>query len=316
MPLARTRPCQELLAAFHGTPAAHRPRQGAKLIFAGTKGRDVYNCTAPFSWHGESLIAARVESRDDEFSQVMFFTERQGTWVQRPHAPVFDLLQDPCVTQMGDELVLGGVSISVDAAKHSVCGWRTVFYRGRTIESLTPFARGPEEMKDIRLRQLPGGGIAVATRPFIKGQGTIGFTILRHIDELDADALAGAPLFVGQFADQEWGGANELHVLRNGSLGVLGHMACWDAAGNGVRHYYPMAFVIDSVNWRHTPPVIIAERAVFPVGPAKRQDLQDVVFSSGLVRQDDGTALLYAGLSDCEVGVVRITDPFIGFEQH
>ena len=148
-------------------------------------------------------------------------------------------------------------------------GWRTYFYRGRTIEDLSYFSRGPEEMKDIRLRQLPDGRIAVATRPFIKGQGTIGFTILRNLDELDADVLASAPLFINQFADKEWGGANELHVLRNGSIGVLGHMACWDAAGHGVRHYYPMAFVIDSLSWRHTPPIIIAERSIFPAGPSE-----------------------------------------------
>ncbi len=214
---------------------------------------------------------------------------------------------------VGDELVLGGVSISVDTTQRRVTGWRTVFYRGRSIETLTPFARGPEKMKDIRLLQLPDGGIAVATRPFIKGQGTIGFTILRNLDELDArTSLASAPLFVNQFADKEWGGANELHVLRNGHIGVLGHMACWDAAGHGVRHYYPMVFVIDSVNWRHTPPLIIAERSVFPAGPSKRPDLHDVVFSSGLVRQGNGTALLYAGLSDCEVGAVCISDPFQG----
>ena len=33
------------------------------------------------------------------------------------------------------------------------------------------------------------------------------------------------------------------------------------------------------------------------------------------IRQNDGTALLYAGLSDCEVGVVRIPDPFTAFER-
>ncbi len=58
----RTRRCQDLLDTFRGLSVQQQPRQGTKLQFSGTEGRDVYNCTAPFTWHGEQVIAARVES--------------------------------------------------------------------------------------------------------------------------------------------------------------------------------------------------------------------------------------------------------------
>jgi len=55
---------------------------------------------------------------------------------------------------------------------------------------------------------------------------------------------------------------------------------------------------------------IIATRNEFPPTEAKRPDLQDVVFSGGLVRHGDGTATLYAGLSDARAGCITLPDPF------
>ena len=57
------------------------------------------------------------------------------------------------------------------------------------------------------------------------------------------------------------------------------------------------------------PVRIIATRAQFPTGPAKRPDLEDVIFAGGLIRHWDGTATLFAGLSDAEAGAIRIADP-------
>ena len=71
-----------------------------------------------------------------------------------------------------------------------------------------------------------------------------------------------------------------------------------------------MVFCIDPRNGKATAPEIIASRSDFPDGPAKRPDLVDVMFSGGLVRQANGTATLYAGLSDAEAGCVLLPDPF------
>ena len=59
---------------------------------------------------------------------------------------------------------------------------------------------------------------------------------------------------------------------------------------------------------------IIATRADFPPGASKRPDLEDVIFSGGLVRLPDGKAWFYAGLSDAEAGRILIDDPFVDYE--
>jgi hypothetical protein len=53
---------------------------------------------------------------------------------------------------------------------------------------------------------------------------------------------------------------------------------------------------------------------LFPSGPAKRSDLADVIFSGGLTRHWDGTATLFAGISDVESAYLHIPDPFVEFE--
>jgi len=49
---------------------------------------------------------------------------------------------------------------------------------------------------------------------------------------------------------------------------------------------------------------------MFLPGESKRPDLMDVVFSGGLVRDGQGKARLYAGISDAEAQVMTIDDPF------
>jgi hypothetical protein len=75
-----------------------------------------------------------------------------------------------------------------------------------------------------------------------------------------------------------------------------------------------MIFVINPVSGEHSPIALIATRSRFLPGDAKRSDLEDVVFSGGLIRNPDGTAVLYAGISDAEAQRLTIEDPFAEFE--
>lgn len=290
-------------------------RRGEKLVFSGVGERDVYNITAPFQDEGEWVIAGRVEDRSSERSEVMFFVERGGEWVVREGAPVF-ALQDPFVSIIRGELVFGGVEVYFDGDDpHYVTSWRTVFYRGFRIRELEPFAKGPLTMKDIRLVELNSGRIGVFTRPMPVGdaRAMIGYLEIGELDELTEQAMEKADLLYDQFVKVEWGGGNEAHLLRNGLIGVLGHVARMDE-GN-IRHYYPMAFAYDPESRTHTPIKLIASRDMFPDGPAKRPDLEDVLFSGGLRRHEDGTATLYTGVSDAEAHRIVIDDPFLEYEK-
>ena len=91
------------------------PDQGELLHFGGIGDRDVYNITAPFSLDGRTFIAGRVETRDTESAEIVFFA-RQANGIWRPHlsAPNFAKLQDPCITSISGELVIGGIEFPIE----------------------------------------------------------------------------------------------------------------------------------------------------------------------------------------------------------
>lgn len=307
-----TKTCDALLLEYElGGRLAADP---LKLEFRGVDGQDVYNIAAPFEDEGEPVIAGRVESRDSERSRIVFFVERDGVWTPREGAPTF-ALQDPFHTRIGGELVLGGVEVYPHPQREGALAWRTVFYKGASIADLEPFFTGPDGMKDLRLVELSDGGVGVFTRPQGDkgGRGKIGYARATSLSELTLRLIEDAPLLDGQFGDGEWGGANELHPLAGGLVGVLGHIACFDEQGD--RHYYPMAFAFDPATGRYSDIELIATRRRFLPGEAKRSDLVDVVFSGGLIRRPDGTAHLYAGISDAEAHRLTIVDPFLKYER-
>lgn len=304
--------CDALLEQYRN--AGERAGGAQKLNFGGVDGKDVYNIAAPFQDDGETIIAGRVESRDSEHSDIVFFTERGGIWLPLEGAPVLRL-QDPFHATIGGLHVLGGVEIFPHPERPGMLMWRTVLYRGRRIAELERFFEGPDGMKDIRLVELNDGSVGVFTRPQGEkgGRGKIGFIRISSLDELTVQAIEDAPLLEAHFDDEEWGGANEAHLLTGGLVGVLGHIARFDEQGN--RHYYPIVFVYHPETGGRTPLKIIAERADFAPGPSKRPDLEDVVFSGGLIRHGDGTATLYAGIGDAEAQRIEIRDPFADYER-
>ncbi|KAI7273300.1 hypothetical protein KC345_g7013 [Hortaea werneckii] len=171
-------------------------------------------------------------------------------------------------------------------------------------------------MKDIRLIELQDGRIGVLTRPQGErgGRGQIGFTIIDSLEELNEQTFLEAEILQNQFVREEWGGANEAHLLSNGHVGVLGHIACFDRLGQ--KHYYSMVFSLNPGTFETTPVKIIAARSDFPIGPGKRPELQDVIFSGGLVRGEGGRAVLSVGVSDAEAYRIEIPDPFAEYESN
>ena len=308
-----TNTCAALLAEFREIPP--KTKGAHKLSFAQTDVRDVYNITAPFQFGDITLLAARVEKRDSEHAETHLFTPAGRHWVPVEKAPLFEGLQDPCVTIIDGELILGGVLYPVPTTT-TPHGWKMKFFRGSSLDSMSHFLTGPENMKDIRLKQLADRRIAVLTRPQggQAGLGCIGFRIADSLDVITPEWIAEAPVYISLCCASEWVGGNEMHQLSNGKIGVLGHIACIEPSN--CRNYYPMVFAINPESGDATPPRIIAERKQFPVGGAKRSGLQNVVFSGGIIRNSDGSASLYAGLGDIEAGLMQLfPDPFALYEQ-
>lgn len=284
--------------------------ESSKIQFTGIEpDKDVYNITAPFQADGTRYIAGRVERRDSEYSQVVFFRSAGDAWAADDTVPRL-ALQDPFVCRIDGQLILGGVEVFDDEEHPGQLNYRTVFLRGDSPRTLARFTHGPDRMKDIRLHQLPDGRILVLTRPqgAVGGRGQIGWTILDNLQQLDIPHILGATILRDQFLPEEWGGANEIHRLPGTRVGVLSHIARYDEAGN--RHYHATAFTLDWATGEYTPMRLIAVRKNFQDGPSKRPDLEDVIFSGGLVRCGDGTARLYCGVADAEGHSIAIPDPF------
>lgn len=303
--------CIMLLKEYKNTKNV---KKSQKIIFTGVGEKDVYNITSPFEDNGVLTVAGRVEARDSELSEVIFFKFDDGKWMPRNDVATFKL-QDPFITKINGELIFGGVEIETSSENpEKIISWKTQFYRGENIGNLKHFASGPDRMKDIRLLQMVDGTIGVFTRPqgTPGGKGQIGFIKIKSLEDLNEVVMAKATLFEDQFIAEEWGGANEPHLLSNGLIGVLGHIAYMDKEGN--RHYHSMAFALNSDTLEKSPAKIITIRSDFQEGAYKRPDLIDVIFSGGLRRLGNGEAELYVGVSDAEAHMITIADPFAEYE--
>jgi hypothetical protein len=281
-----------------------------KITFLGVD-ETVYNISRAFEWQGKTYILGRVEALDSELSRVMFFEKVTDNEYKLVDGVAFQDLQDPCVTVYNGELVVGGTHIDIEDEK--IVSWNTTFYKGTDIFNMQRFADAPKKMKDVRFTAY-GDKIVVCTRPQggVAGCGKIGVITVNSLDQITPATLEKAVLFDDLFGEKEWGGANELFVLENGWIAVLGHIA--RMSEGDVRHYYAMAFAFRPDTLAHTDVKIIAERADFKAGATKRPDLVDVLFSGGLVRHGDGKATLYTGTSDAEGHYIVIPDPFKEYE--
>lgn len=303
--------CKKLLKDYENTKSNPTPQ---KLIFKGISNKDVYNTTAPFMDHGASIIAGRVESRSNEISQVMFFERYNNVWCHIADSPILNM-QDPFVTRINDEIIVGGVETFANPDDNKIYSWRTIMYKGKDIFHLKLFFIGPDGMKDLRIVKLKNNQIGVFVRPqgAKGGRGKIGFTKIDNIDDLSVGLLNRAPLLKNFFDDNEWGGTNAAYPINDKFVGILGHIACHDEKKNV--HYYSMTFILNTDTLEYSNVRIIARRKNFLPGESKRPDLEDVVFSGGLEFKDK-KAILYTGVSDADAQTLEIDNPFYDFIQN
>jgi hypothetical protein len=297
----------EILDKHRNNPQVH----DARLIeFIGCDGYDVYNISNAFEWQGSKYLFGRVEKRESEISQVVLF-EMLDDFTFKKTDTVINNFQDPAVTFIDENLILGGTRIYIDNQR--IISWATTFIKGFETRNLKEFFVSPVKMKDVRLFQ--DKVLHVFTRPQGGEKaklGKIGYCSFSDLDELCQEKLEEAPLLENNFDDYSWGGVNQVLALKNGTLGILGHIA--RMTEGDFRHYYGMVFNFCPKEKKIRDMKIICERSDFPEGEAKREDLVDVIFPGGIVRKADGRAELYVGLSDAQAAMAIITDPFIEYE--
>ncbi len=285
--------------------------RGEILVFENLKNKRIYNPSSPLKMKNNIYIFARVEDILSDNSQSMLFKETQNKYFLVKNAPIFNL-EDPFVIQFKNEIILGGVYVERNALG-KISFFRTIFYRGKDIFNLDPdkpFAQGPLMMKDIRLVELENKRIGVFTRPtggkFLRGR--ICYLEINSLDELkDLDYTKAREIEL-LLLPNEWVGTNAAFVLKDNKIGVLGHWAFEDENNN--LHYLAITFIFDPKNFTVSQKKIIAKRDDFPLGQFKKESLKDVVFPGGFLKLDKNCIFLYCGLSDAEIGRIKIENPF------
>ena len=286
----------------------------SKLIFVGVDGFDVYNSSIPFFWNNKEYIFGRVERRDEwARSWVRLFENTgQDNWTLVPDSMIYPL-EDPYVSFIGNEITLGGTHVQMIAG--DIGTFYGYFYRGSNIHDMLFFTSGPAGMKDIRLIDL-GTKIGVFSRPrgeHIRekhgSEAIVGYTEISSLNELDPEAIENALIVNNLFGKDQWGGANQVYLLEDGMLGVIGHISYIDG---DLQVYMNMSFVLDRKTNNAGELKIIGTRMCYPDGPFKKPYLADCVFTGGLVMREDGKADLYSGVGDVETGRITIDYPFEG----
>lgn len=291
--------------------------ESAKLTFLGVDGYDVYNCSTPIRQDGKTYIFGRVEKRDIwAGSTVMLFREVGKDTYQLVEGARTYALEDPFVSVIHGEIILGGTHVRKSRGK--VDAFYAYFYRGTDLMDLVHFTSGPRGMKDIRLVELAGGKIGVFTRPKNKeiearygSESMIGYVEIKSVDELDAEVIENAEYLPDIFGEKEWGGCNQVLLLADGTLGIVGHLSKRiEAEGVLYSVYTNIAFSFDPATGASGDVKIIGTRSCYPEGPSKLEKLKDCAFTSGIVSRPDGRVDLYSGLCDCEEGRITIDNPF------
>lgn len=110
---------------------------------SGVEGYDVYNPTAPFSYQGKNMICARVEKRDSEISQAVFFEETEKDIYRVAEGWERYNLQDPSITRVLGQYVLGAQRYIPTRSTRSACAGIRCFTMEQVPSIWRDWPRGP-----------------------------------------------------------------------------------------------------------------------------------------------------------------------------
>ncbi len=307
------------------------PKRGKIVLIHGVGQNDTYNPTF-YEGSNDMIMAFRCEPRSSNAAAPVSYhpsiafarQDARGIWRLAKDLEPFTMMEDPFIFYAEDrgvqQVVFGGVWVRNVRGKIIP---RTEFYKGVTLETLEriPFAM-IDNMKDVRLMQLPDNRMLVCRRPqgdkYMRGRITL--HVIDSLDELvDIDKIDLPVLAILDSCQDalDWVGVNGVQILKDAEgrawVGLLGHVALEDH--HHTVHYAICTYRIAlqdllSNQVRNVCPHIIATRSCFEDGPSKTDGLKDVVFPGYLQHIDGYKYRLWAGLSDARIGCVELEDPF------
>jgi hypothetical protein len=306
------------------------PDRGKIVTIHGIGTKDSYN-PAVYEGNDGIVLAFRCEARSSVSSNPVTYRpsiafarqNSRGLWHVAKDIEPFGMMEDPFILYAKErglqQMIFGGVWVR---NVHGAIVPRTEFYRGSSLDTLEriPFAV-IDNMKDVRLLQLPDDRLLVCRRPWGDkySRGRITLHVINSLDDLVDIDKADLPVLALLDSCQDaldWVGVNNVYMLKDHEgrawVGLLGHVALEDS---GQLHYAVCTYRIAltdllSGHVYKICPQIIATRACFEDGPAKSDNLHDVVFPGHLQHVSGYRYRLWAGLSDARIGSIELDDPF------
>lgn len=277
-----------------------RPTKITLFKFEGIE-EDVYNPSKPFRFDGKDLIAARVEPRENEESEVMFF--KYGNICYKCDTmPTLKNMQDPFICEIDNNIIFGMV-------EYTDGNYKTVLM-DENFEKIVEI----NKMKCIRFAKLPNDEIGVFLRPTIEqnqkyGKGKIYYTTIDSLDELrNFKEIEDKMSLIDILPPNTWGGVNDVAVINENKMLVLGHIAY---EKNNMKNYYPIIFNFDYDKKEFSDPVIVGRREDFFIRGAKNCPLLlNVVYPNGF-NLNKNYIDIYVGISDFLAGKIMVKNPFI-----
>lgn len=285
------------------------PRLGGDITF--------YNPSSPFKLSDEAGSPEyqffRVEPIGCEDSYAAPYKLENGIY-----QPVHQLerlrLEDPSVVRIQGKNILIGAEVWPDRTPENPHGtnYCNVFYEIiGNFEEYKPIGRGPSRMKGIKLIDLGEDGIGVMSRPHIdeKKRGVLAFQVINNCDDLNPEKLLNGNIITNQVPDGNWVGVNEMYLLPNGKIGVLGHVAYEDRILG--KQYAAMVFQYDWRTHLATPIKVIATADDFPESESKTSAHNGVIYPCSLKFDFNAPfATLLASLRDARYAGKRIFNPW------
>ncbi|GIW66968.1 MAG: hypothetical protein KatS3mg095_0866 [Candidatus Parcubacteria bacterium] len=288
--------------------------RGNILTFEFEPNEYVYNPSRPFRINNYKYILARVENHISNESRIYPYILENGIW-RRLNWQLSDLeLEDPAITIIDNQILMTAVR-ALDKSNPKNWKIKTVFYYGDDIFSFKEIAEGPLYIKDIRLVKIDRKRIGILSRPIYYKDGKkikrVSYLEIESLDDLKKINLNEGTIIQLPILEDEWVGTNDICLLNNGLLGVLGHIGSKDKKGN--LHYYAISFILNPDNLTVSNFKIIATRDNFPAGLSKGRKYKDVIFPGGIefIETNPSKVNLYCGLSDANIGMINIDNPYL-----
>jgi len=309
-------PARELL--FHGAPdgyfvtnpAKPFPLPDGRILLPAREQRDPQLRPQGAPLPGPSRVGLYIS--DPTNADDLSFT-RVGTLLENNN----DWHEDPAIAHIGDDIIVAAVEVNFERKGSSsiMTGFRTNFYKldPDTLTLGDAIAHGPENMKDVRVFELPDGSVGVLTRPkggeF--GKGYVGFTRVSSVEEITpekllaaqpilrpADMIASLPALEG-FGGDVWVGGNDAVVNDDGTATVFGHFGtpgpyCAIRFDFDPKHPEAGATNIELL-------AVAEDFAGVPDGPIR----PNTVFAGGVAQLGD-KLMLTTGLNDYRSGLVEV----------